>query len=514
MAFLDRYRSKDKDLSQLYSEGGDIVVQALSDLPTVPTPKAPTKSKSIASYRTTVGKTTSAIPKSNTQLANTDFNTLREGSTKSQTIRNFAKASPNLAAAVFAYLRTGITNSYVATAKTQDGVFDPEATKLLQQIINRMDVLPDYTQGFTSSKSLQSISEMLGKEIMLDGAMALELVLDKQRIPSRLQPIHSQDIEFIPDGNDLKPVQRRAGVAVDLDIPTFFYVSLDQDLTTPYSDSPIEPAIRPTAFAEDFMQDLWRVVKRAIHPRQNVEIDWKMIQDMIPEEAAHDENATTEFLDNLILDVTNQINGLGPEDALVHFDFISVNRDTAGNVSTSDEYDTLQSIANAQIASGSKALPAILGHPVGSSNTASTESMLFVKSAAGAIQVKLNEIYSRAFTLALRLYGLDVTAEFKYAEINLRPDLELEAFKSQKQSRILELLSLGLITDEQASMELTGKLPPEGFTPLTGTFFTVSKMDPSSLYNGESNSGSTLNQNLEDKPKTGNRGSNTKNGNV
>jgi hypothetical protein len=133
---------------------------------------------------------------------------------------------------------------------------------------------------------------------------------------------------------------------------------------------------------------------------------------------------------------------------------------------------------------------------------------------SGAIQVKLNEMYSRIFTLALRLYGLDVTAEFKYAEINLRPELELEAFKSQKQSRILELLSLGVISDAQASMELTGTLPPEGYTSLSGTMFTVTKQDPNGLYNGESNSGSTLNQNLNDTPATGNRGSNTKNGNV
>ena len=73
--------------------------------------------------------------------------------------------------------------------------------------------------------------------------------------------------------------------------------------------------------------------------------------------------------------------------------------------------------------------------------------------------------------LVSSLVGQDCYAEFKYAPLDLRPSLELEAYKAMEQSRMLELLSLGFYTDEEASVKLTGNLPPKGFKPLAGTGF-------------------------------------------
>ena len=104
--------------------------------------------------------------------------------------------------------------------------------------------------------------------------------------------------------------------------------------------------------------------------------------------------------------------------------------------------------------------------------------------------------------MALRLHGLDVYAEFAYAPIDLRPESELEAFKSVKQSRVLELLSLGMLTDDEACLDLTGHLPPQGYKPLSGTMFKSKVAQDNANPNGESNNGSTLNQNLNsDAPK-------------
>ena len=43
---------------------------------------------------------------------------------------------------------------------------------------------------------------------------------------------------------------------------------------------------------------------------------------------------------------------------------------------------------------------------------------------------------------------------------------------------VLEQLSLGLISDEEACLRLTGKLPPAGYKPLSGTFFKAGATDP------------------------------------
>lgn len=500
----------------VYGEGTTLVIEAATALAPAPLPKPNQKAMTLPSYLTTTQASTFALPKPDRRLATRETTTYRNGANTPQTLRDFAAASPDMSGAIFAYLRTAITGGYCAVAKNLDGSFNPEATNLLQQLLVRMDVLPNYADGYGGSYSIRSIAEAMGKEILIYGAMSCELVLDKSRTPWRIQPIHTPHIEFVPDGNDLIPRQVVAGVTIPLDVPTFFYTALDQDLLTPYSASPFESAIRPAIFSEDFVQDLWKVVKQAVHPRQHVKINLEKLEAQMPVEASHDSDVRQKWLDATLAAITDTINTLGPDEALIYYDFMEVDRDNNGNSSLSSEWQTLQNIANSKLSTGAKTLPAILGHGVGSSNVASTESMLFVKSASGAVQAKLNETFSRVLTLAVRLYGLDVVVDFKFDPVDLRPESELESFKAMKQSRILEQLSLGLITDEDASLQLTGKLPAPGAPKLSGTgFFNKKAGNTENASIASTNDGSTLNKNLNsDAPTGGARGSNSKNGNT
>jgi hypothetical protein len=54
--------------------------------------------------------------------------------------------------------------------------------------------------------------------------------------------------------------------------------------------------------------------------------------------------------------------------------------------------------------------------------------------------------------------------------INLRPEVELEAYKLAKQNRVLQMLSLGIITDAVACYEL-GQRPQDFKVTLAGTGF-------------------------------------------
>ena len=492
-------------------EDSGVERQAASQLAPVAQPKVKTGHSSFPSYLTTTRPTASPLPKSDRRLANTDVTSYRTGASTSDVIRDFAAASPDMSAALFAYLRVGIPNSYTAVAKNAaDGTFNPEATTLLQQVITRMDVLPDYSDGFSGTWSLRSLSESLAKQIVLNGAMAGELVLDKSRLPSRIQPISVTQVQFIPDNDILRPIQLLGGQRIDLDIPTFIYVSLDQDLRDAYAASFMEPAIKATIFAEDFIQDLQKIAKRAVHPRLYIKLAEEAIRKNGPPEAMHDSNALTEYLNGVLKTVEDTVNGLSPEDALIMFDSIEPDYLNNGNISIGAEWKTLQDIVNARLATGAKTMPAVLGHSAASQNIASTESMLFMKSAAGAVTAKLNEFYSRMFTLALRLFGLDVTVTFEYDAIDMRPDAELEAFRQTKQSRILELLSLGMLTDEEACLKLTGRLPPQGYKPLAGTMFKSAQGAANPNPNGDSNGGSAMAKDQAAGTPTQGRGQNNK----
>jgi hypothetical protein len=89
--------------------------------------------------------------------------------------------------------------------------------------------------------------------------------------------------------------------------------------------------------------------------------------------------------------------------------------------------------------------------------------------------------------------GHDVTVTFKYKKPSLRPEIEEESFWAMKQSRILQQLSLGFISDEEASIRLTGDLPSGDFTPLSGTGFLNANVDVAdNPYSGTSVSGDEL----------------------
>lgn len=477
----------------------------------VPVPKVRPGQASMPSYLTTAKPSKdSPLPRVDRNLVNQDLTTVRQGASTRQVLRDMVAASPDLSGAVTSYVRTAITSGYVATAHNMDKTVNPEATQALQSLLTWFDVMTDPALGYDDSASLRGICETWVRELLLEGAMAGELVLNKARLPDKIQPISVGQIRFFPssDGKRLIPQQVLAGEEISLDIPTFFMVYLDRDVTSVYPTSPLEPAQQPVLFSADFMQDIRRVVKRAIHPRVIVTLNEEKFLASMPLEVQADETKAIEYRNQVLADIEARINGLEPEDALVVFDSIGVEVKDHGNTNLSNEYSVIQKMVDAKMATGAKVLPTALGQSNGTSNTASTEAVLFVKYVEGMAWSKLNEMLSRMLTLAVRIMGYDVYVSFRFNPIDLRPDSELEAFRSMRQSRILDLLSLGLITDEEASIQLTGQLPPAGYKPLSGTGFRASaKTEPAGAgYNGATNDGSTLNQNLKSDAPDGVKG--------
>jgi len=446
---------------------------AATALPPPNEPKVQNKPQAQPSFskRTATTNGDQKLASTDRRTANLDLLSLRNGTSTKSTIRDLSRVSPNLSASDWAYQRLVITRNWTAVAYNRDGTPNAPATQALQEVLARMNYLTDYAEGFTNVSGIHSVGEMLSLELRHYGSCSLELVLNKARLPDRLQPISTTQLEFYEDSKGtVYPIQKAARGDITLDTPAFFYEALDQDLLTSYSDSPKEAALSATLADAEFTNAVRRVIRRALHPRLDAAVSWEQFRKSIPPSIQGDEVKLKEYQDQFIAAISETINGLEPDDALAHFDMVEFSYLNNGNVTLNREYETLSAMNNAKLATGTKAPPAVLGHGSGSQNVASTESMLFVKYAEG-VQLKVNSILSRALTLAVRLLGHDVYVNFEFDRIDLRPDSELEAFKAQKQSRLLDLLSLGLISDEQASLSLTGRLPPAGAPKLSGTMF-------------------------------------------
>lgn len=446
---------------------------AAGKLPDIVDPKVPNRQQTVPSVsrRTSTTRGEQKLSQSDRRTANLDLLSLRNGTSTKATIRDLSAVSPDLSGSQWAYQRLVVTRNFTAFARNLDGTLNPEATNLTQQFLSRLNFLTDYTDGFNGMSSVHALAEAWCKELRTYGSCAGELVLDKGRMPNRVVPISSTQIEFVDDGSGyVFPIQRINGEEINLDTPAFFYEALDQDLLTAYSDSPVEAALHAVLADAEFTNDVRRVIKRALHPRLDVTIDLEILRKNMPLEILNDPEQQVAYINNYISAISETVNGLEPDDALVHVDTAQFDYLNNGNVTLNREWDTLQNMTNAKLATGAKAPPAVLGHGTGSQNIASTETLLFLRYCEG-VQNKINSMMSRILTLAMRLLGNDVYVEFAFERIDLRPESELEAFRSMNQSRILDQLSLGLITDEEASLKITGRLPPAGAPKLSGTMF-------------------------------------------
>lgn len=447
---------------------------AAAMLPTPPDPKVPKGGgAALPGDRKTVTPNVAQITKPRLDVANVDLvSTYRSGADTATIVRNLTRVSPELAASQAAHLRVGIPEGYIAIARDADGEFNVEATRLALQILRRMSFMADYENGFSQVGSLRSVSEGLARQLFQQGACAMELVLDKSRLPFGWQPVPVSQLFWFEDGKGNKPVQRVGGVDIDLDIATFFYVALDPDLLDVYAQSPLEAAIQPVLASVQFLSDLRRMCARHIYKRYNVSIDDEKLRKRIPPVIAADPVKLKEWYDSTLTAVDNMISNMSVDDALIHYDFIEITYIEGDNGDTPATLNEVRSAYDTKVSTATKTPASVLGHGASSATAASTETLLFMLNVNGMIRVKLMELYSKAMTLAVRLVsGQDVTVEFLFDEIELRPKSEIAAYRAMDQSYWRQQLSDGYITDEEYALRTTGNLPRKGFVARVGTYF-------------------------------------------
>lgn len=481
---LDRIRSYFTLKGTLPASGGGKVksqpgAKGASGMLAPPTPpKVKSGQMSMPSYMTTATAQTAARPKNDANLANVDIvSTYRFGADTDTTLRALVRANPDFAAAVSGHLRLGIPEKYVAIAYDLQGNFNLEGTQFCLQFLDRINTMPGFEQGFNSTNAMQSLGESLAKEMLIVGGVGMELVLNKARQPAFFAPVSvgGQRFRFYDDWSGgtktLRPVQVVGGEEIDLDVPNFFMTWLDPSVIDPYPQPPLESAIQPVLAASTFLNDLRRLCERHVYPRIHCSVDTEKLKALMTEEQLIDDEKRKAFLNETFASIASMVNDMGVEEALIHYDFLEVKYIEGQDGDVPNTFETVKDIYDAKVATGARSMPSLLGHGSGSQNVASTETLLGMLTANGLVRLKLQEIMSKGMTLAANLMGLPVVVKFEYDDIDLRPKSELEAFYSQRQSRLLEQLSYGFITDEEFCLRMTGRLPPPGYKPLMGTQF-------------------------------------------
>lgn len=403
----------------------------------------------------------------------------RRAASAAAAMRANFETSDLLSTAVAQFIAMASGGFTIHSYDTATHEFSKAGTLAAESVLASLSAEWEYT-GYSDKRGLPALIETMLLEILLTGGVGLELVLDKYRLPRDIHIFPYDSVTFISKGNGRKvPSQKDAqGNVIELNLPTIFIAESMKPANRKYAIPLLHSGLTRLFNYAQLTEDAWRVVTRAGMSRMVVSLNYEKVVQSAPPEVRTDPAKLSTYLEQVRQVHEQVLTGLDPDDALITYDLAEVSalKVTGEKAELSELLTQMAGL----VATALKTNPSALGLRVGGSqNVGSVESMLATKTAK-LFQQPVQEAMGKALTLACRLYGVDVYCEFTFDEINLRPLDELEAHLQIKQSRILELLSLGRITDDEAQAMLgLGSLPASA-EQLSGTGFANSKT-PDSL---------------------------------
>ena len=417
-----------------------------------------------------------AAPRDDRYNVNVDPTTLRGTAKAAEQLRAWYEADGTVSTAVAQFVAMANTPLMYKVYTTGSNEFDHSGLKSVETVVSSLDTLWNYTKGFQDKKTLDLVKETLLLEVILTGGCAIELVLDTHKLPDNIAVIPYETLDWISDGNGGKyPTQKaQNGDLIELKYPNVFVSESLKQANRRYALPLMVSGLKRLIAYEEFIASMRRVLRQSGQPRLLVQLDYEKVRASAPPEVAMDSAKLETYLNGVRSNMENILSDLNPEDALVFYDLATVtSADTTGEKS---DYATLTNELAGLAASALKTNPSALGLRVGtgSQNVASTEALLSAK-LASSFQRPVEAVLSRALTLAVRLLGVDCYVKAEFEDIDLRPKAELEAHLSMRQQRVLELLSLGRITDDEAQSMLGLGSIPDSAEELSGTRFLESK---------------------------------------
>lgn len=411
------------------------------------------------------------IQRDNFEVANQTVEELRRQGNLAEALRQLSYFEGTSSSAIFSFVEVAHSSFKVTAYDTVDNTVSPEGMSVARSVLAGMNTLYDYTEGFGDKATVGSVIESGLLDVLTTGAICGELVLDDQRLPSKIALVPYDSLKYESRGDGTKyPVQEaESGDDINLDLPTFFISESHKHSGKAYARPMLEPSLNDAFHYKEFVNDMRRSVRRAGSSRLKAKLAAEEVRAAAPPEVQQNPKKMLKWLEDNRTLVEDQLSSINPEDALVFYDSLEIELMKAEGEKA--DYVPLLNAISGNLATSLKSSPSVLGLRInGSQSLSNTESLVFLK-IARSIQKPVEDFMSRLLTLACRLYGADVYIHFRFDAINLRPEDELAAFKTMHTDHILKLLSYGFVTDDQAAVMLgTGERSPDA-PELSGTMF-------------------------------------------
>lgn len=401
-----------------------------------------------------------------------DIVSTRVNSDSRAILKELFKHDPDVSAAVNAYLTVANAADPIFMVYNQDNQLDREGQKRLTDILVALTKDSDYKSGFRFRQSIRTISEGMRYMLLLRGACAQELILDKLRLPAEIRTIDMATVKFEEKavGKYLPYQEVSNGRKIYLDYPTVIINYFHRDPTDVYSYSHFVSSINTIAARQQVINTLYRIMNVNGFPRLTVEVLEDIVMKSAPSDVQADTQKRQSYLNGVLGSITNAVSNLRPEQAFVHTDSIKPEILAPSRSGAEIKIDSVINTLNDQNQAALKTMSTIIGRGDAGVNTSSVEARIFAMN-ADELNNPVAECWETILTLALRLTGYAGYVECYFQPIELRPDLELEPQKVMRQSRLHKDLSLGLISDDEYHLMMYNRFSPEGSPTLSGTLF-------------------------------------------
>ncbi len=379
---------------------------------------------------------------------------------------------PDISAAVNAYLTVANTEPMIVV-RDENGEIDREGTKTVHQLIQAMTDRWDYSQKFQLKPNMQSLSEMMRYSVLLRGAVGAELVLDKMLLPSQIRLVDMATIEWLEKQPGVyKPQQVVQGQnePTSLDIPAFFVSFFRRNPNRIYTYSHFVSAINTVAARQQVINDLYRIMQITGFPRIELEVLEEVLLKNAPASVKKTPREQSEWVNTRLQEVADTFGNLRADQVYAHTDAVQAKMLNDRKAGVELNIKEVIEVLNAQNQAALKVMATIIGRGEKGANTASVEARIFAMN-ADELNEPVAEMWSNLLTLALRLTGNAGRVEVVFAKAELRPETELEPQLTLKQTRHLQELSLGIITDDEYHLWMHRRPRPDSAPELSGTGF-------------------------------------------
>jgi hypothetical protein len=401
-----------------------------------------------------------------------DIQDLRQNHDSQQLQQLLFRQDPDVSATVNAYLTLADTDLILYVRKP-DGTFDEEGHQTALQLIQTLTIRSDYT-GYKYVLSMKGICERLRYLVLLRGALAVELVLDKYKAPARLNMVDAHTLWWMEDEAGVYTCKQRTtttGQFIDLsNLPTFFTAFYRQDPLTIYPDGCFVSAINTLAARQQVINDLYRIMQSTGYPRIDIKVLEENLIKNAPAAVRNDSQQLRSWVAARLNDITSSMARMRADQPFAHTDSVEVSILNDKNPGVGIDISQVINVLNGQNQAALKTMATVIGRGESGVNTASVEANIFSKN-ADQINRPVADILSQVLTYALRLTGSESIVEASFKSAEMRSWSELEPQVTLRQARLLELLSLGLIDDIEFSQQLFSRPPLKGAPKLSGTGF-------------------------------------------